>query len=70
MMSTMSFSFFDAAMTAAVPTLTLSFPYGLELLALVPIGFATGLFAVLIQARRADRRAERKPRLSAVPARV
>jgi hypothetical protein len=70
MMPTMSFGFLNAAFTAAIPTLPLTFPYGLEVAALVPIGFAVGLFAVLIEAMRANRRAERRGRLSAVPART
>jgi hypothetical protein len=70
MMPTMSFSFLNAAFTAAIPTLTVSFPYSFELAALVPIGFAVGLFTVLIEAMRANRRAEQRARPTAVPART
>jgi hypothetical protein len=66
----MSFSYFDAAVGAAIPTLVLSYPYGLQLAALVPIGFAAGLFAVLQAARASQRqRSRRKTPLAGVPAR-
>lgn len=70
MMPTMSFSFLSAA-SAAIPTLAVTYPYSLELAALVPIGFAAGLFAVLMEAMRTNRRAERRARRpAAVPART
>ena len=69
MMPTMSFSYFDAAVGAAIPTLVLSYPYGFQLAALVPIGFAAGLFAVLQAARTSQRSRRKTTPLTAVPAR-
>ncbi len=68
MMPTLSFNYVSEAVIGAVPTLSLAFPLGLELAALVPIGFAAGLAAVLIQAMRANRRSEQTSRHTTIPA--
>jgi hypothetical protein len=68
MMPTLSMSYVSEAVIGAVPTLGLAFPLGLELAALIPIGFAAGLAAVLIQAMRANRRAERTSRPTTIAA--
>ena len=68
MMPTLSIHFASAGVFGAVPTLGVAFPMGLELAALVPIGFAAGLAALLIQAIRANRRAERTSRPTAIAA--
>jgi hypothetical protein len=68
MMPTLSFNYVSEAVIGAAPTLGLTFPVGLELAALVPVGFAVGLAAVLIEAMRANRRAERTSRPTTIPA--
>ena len=45
MMPTLGMNYVSDAVIGAVPTLSLAFPLGLELVALVPIGFAAGLAA-------------------------
>jgi hypothetical protein len=67
MLPTLSMNYVSEAVIGAVPT-SLAFPMGLELAALVPIGFAAGLAAVLIEAMRATRRAERSSRPTTIPA--
>ena len=68
MMPTLGMNYVSDAVIGAVPTLSLAFPLGLELVALVPIGFAAGLAAVLFEAMRANRRAERTSRSTTIPA--
>lgn len=68
MLPTLSMSFVSEAVIGTVPTLGLAFPLGLELAALIPIGFAAGLAAVLIEAMRTTRRTERTSRPTTIPA--
>ena len=63
-----SLPFVSAAFGGAIPSLPLAFPAGLELAALVPVGFATGLLAALFHAMRVNRENERRARVSRVPA--
>jgi hypothetical protein len=68
MMPTLTFNFVSDAVIGAAPVMGLSFPLGLELAALVPIGFAVGLAAVLFEAIRLNRRTVRTSRPTTIPA--
>lgn len=69
MMPISTFTYVSEALGGRIPSLPLDLPIGIELAALVPIGFAAGLLAVLFQAMRATRHADRSTPVSRVPAR-
>ena len=64
MMPTVPFLVGDAVVSA-IPSVSLSLPIGIELAALIPLGFAAGLFALLLAATRATRSAEHRTQAKA-----